>query len=142
MWWRNRGIAKGTGSIWSVMFSVFAILAVVWLIAMNVSDPIWRWSIAGIGTIICLGSPGGLVIISWLSSSEFRKQHYLYRRGGPLPGYPADEPWQGSSVREIFDKYTDDFVSPKKPFRGISKRTQARNARECIGHTPRREFLA
>jgi hypothetical protein len=113
MWWKTSKIAKGTASIWSVMLPISVFLALVWWIAMNVNDPIWRWSIAAIGTIVCLGSPGGLVSIRWLSSSEFRKQHYRYRRGGPLPGYPADEPWQGSSVREIFEKYTDDFVSPK-----------------------------
>jgi hypothetical protein len=110
MSWKNSKIAKETASIWSGMLSISVFLAAVWGIAMNVDDPIWRWSIAVIGTIVCLGSPGGLVSIRWLSSSEFRKQHYLYRRGGPLPGYPADEPWQGSVVREFLDKFTNEAL--------------------------------
>lgn len=110
MWWKNQNLAKGTAPIWSVMLSISLFLAAVWGIAMSIDDPIWRWSVAVIGTIVCLGSPGGLATIFWLSSSEYRKQHYLYRRGGPLPGYPADEPWQASVVREFLDKLTSEAL--------------------------------
>ena len=114
MWWKNSSIAKVTSSVGSVMLSVFGMLALVWLTAMViVTDPMWRWSIAVIGTIVCLGSPGGLVSIFWLSSSDYRKQWKAYRRGGLRPGYPTDEPWQGSSAKRILEKYTDDFVSTK-----------------------------
>ena len=93
MFWRDPSIVKGTSSIWSVMFSVLAILVIAWIIALNISDPIWRWSVAGIGTIVAFGSPGGLTCLYWIFSPRFRKQHRAYRRGGPLPGGPdAPEP--------------------------------------------------
>jgi hypothetical protein len=84
MFWTS--IVKGTGSIWSVMFSILVIIAFVWFIALNRSNPILRWSIAGIGTIVALGSPGGLACLYWIFSPEFRKQHRAYRRGEPPPG--------------------------------------------------------
>lgn len=111
MWWKKSKIAKGTASIWPTLLLLLVVTPLIWICALTMNvDPIWRWSIAVIGTIVWLGLPGNLVAIFWLSSSEYRKQHYLYRRGGLLPGYPADEPWQGSAVRDILDKYTNEAL--------------------------------
>lgn len=93
------------------MLSVLLIIAIVWAIALNVSDPIWRWSIAGMGTTICLASPGGLASLFWLFSSEYRKQHYNYRRGGPPPGYAPGAPWQTNQVGKHLQEYTKLYLS-------------------------------
>jgi hypothetical protein len=113
MLWRDPRILKGTGSIWSVMLSILFFIAVVWAIAISISDPISRWSIAIIGTAVCLASPGGLASLFWLFSPEYRKQHYNYRRGGPIPGYPPGQPWEGSQaqVGKSLKEYTDQYLS-------------------------------
>ncbi len=80
MFWRDPSIVKGTSSIWSMMFSVLAILAIVWIIAFNIQDPTWRWSIAGIGTIVALGSPGGLSCIYWRMAREQVKEALVARQ--------------------------------------------------------------
>jgi len=56
------------------------------MIALTISDIRWRLGVGIVGTIVCLGSPGGLASIYWLCSSRFRKQWSEYRRGGPPPG--------------------------------------------------------
>jgi hypothetical protein len=84
---RDPTIVKGRNSIGSVMASILMFLVLVWLGALLwITDPLWRWLVAGIGTIACLASPGGLACIYWLASSRYRQQWRDYRRGGPLPG--------------------------------------------------------
>ena len=111
MIWGNRQIAKGTNSIASVASSVLMFVGSVWLIALNINDPVWRWSVGIIGTLACAGSPGGLACLCWLCSAEFRKQWREYRRDGLLlPGYTPARPWDGSPVVDpMLKKYTADF---------------------------------
>jgi hypothetical protein len=112
MFWRDPRIVKET-SIWSTMFSMFMILALVWGIALTaIEDPTWRWATVGIGTIVCLILPGGLVCVFWLASPQYRKQYRLYRRGGPFPPYPQDQPWLGSpEITKSLQNYTDHYLS-------------------------------
>ena len=111
MWWRRSEIAKGTASIWPMILLLLVVTPTIWICTLTmIVNPIWRWSIAIIGTIVWLGLPGNLVAIRWLSSSEYRKQHYIYRRGGPLPGCSADEPWQASLARDSLDKDTNEAL--------------------------------
>jgi hypothetical protein len=125
MFWRDPSIVKGTSSIWSVMFSVLSILAFVWIIAFNVQDPTWRWSIAAIGTIVALGSPGGLSWIYWLCSPRFRRQHRAYRRGGPPPGGPdALEPIR--IPRKQFQAWTGGAMDALRELREIVMDPKAR----------------
>jgi hypothetical protein len=133
MWWRGSRIVKGTSSVWSVMLSILALLAVVWLIAMNISDPIWRRSIAVIGTIACLGSPGGLACIYWLGSSRFRKQWSDYRRGGPPPGYSPGAPWQASPVGKNLQEYTDHYLGKNSILGSHSEDFQRKLKEEMYG---------
>jgi len=95
-WWRlaaDQGnatalslITKVKGrSIWSVLFSMLAMIAFVWVIAVNMSDLTWRLVVGIVGTIICLVLPGGLVSVSWLCSPRYREKWRAYRRGGPFP---------------------------------------------------------
>lgn len=125
MWWRDSKIVKGTSSVWSVLLSTLALLAVVWLIAMNVSDPIWRWSIAGIGTIVCLGSPGGLASIYWLCSSRFRRQWSEYRRGGPPPG-SSDVPEPIRIPRKQFDAAMGGAMAAMREFPDLARHAKSR----------------
>src|SRR5258708_1792840 len=110
MLWRDSRIVKGT-SIWSTMLSTLVGLVFVWGITLGlVQDPIWRWVAVGIVTIVFLALPGSLVCIHWLISPQYRKQYRLYRRGGPLPGYPSDRPWDSSSVGKSLEEYTDYYL--------------------------------
>ena len=111
LWWRDPNIVQGTSSIWPVMFSMLAIIAAAWAFAMILDlDISWRLLIGVVGTIICLViMPGGRASIYWLFSSNYRKQHYNYRRGGPLPGLPG-APWQGSHVGKHLQEYTDHYL--------------------------------
>jgi hypothetical protein len=99
------------------MFSMLAILAFVWIIALNIQDPIWRWSVAGIGTIVAFGSPGGLACLKWIFSPRFRKQHSAYRRGGPLPGGP-DAPEPISIPRKEFYSWTRGAMTARHELMG------------------------
>ena len=130
---RDPSIVKGTSSIWSVMFSVLAILAVVWIIALYISDPIWRWSVAGIGTIVAFASPGGLTCLHWVFSPEFRKQHRVYRRGGPPPGYSPGAPWQTTEVGKILNKSTNFYLSKETILGGHSESFQKNLKEEMYG---------
>jgi hypothetical protein len=125
MFWRDPSIVKGTSTIWSVMLSVVSILAFVWIIALNIPDPTWRWSIAAIGTIVALGSPGGLSCFYWLFSPRFRRQHREYRRGGPPPGGPdALEPIR--IPRKQFQAWTGGAMDAVRELREIAMYPKAR----------------
>jgi hypothetical protein len=95
------------------MCSILALIALVWWIALTaIQDPTWSWLAVGIGTVVCLVSPGGLTCAFWLFLPEFRKQHRLNRRGGPPPGYSPVEPWRGSPLIENgLQEKTDYFLS-------------------------------
>jgi hypothetical protein len=115
MWWRDSKIVKGTGSIWSLFLTFFAFIAFLWLVVMFIFDTSLglavRLAIAIGGTIILLVTPGGLACIFWLTSSEYRKQHWLYRRGGSPPGYAPGAPWQTSPVGKHLKEFTDFYLS-------------------------------
>jgi hypothetical protein len=110
MWRRHLRIVKGTSSIWSVMLSVSAMIAIVWIVALNI-DPHWRLPVGAVGTIVCLLMPGGLASILWLCSPLYRKQWSEYRKGGPLPGYAPGKPWQGSPVGDSLKQYTEQYLT-------------------------------
>lgn len=113
MFWRPSGIVKGTSSIWSVMFSVLFCIAIVWGIATNIQDRTWRLLVEVGGTVICLVFPNGRASVRWLFSSRFRKQWKDYRRGGLLPGYSPDAPWEGSKygLGKSLQEKTDFYLS-------------------------------
>jgi hypothetical protein len=113
MLWRDPRIVKGPSSAWSLISTPFVLLAFVWLVAFNIQDQTWRWSVALIGAVVCFLSPGGLACIHWLFSPQYRKQHYNYRRGGPIPGYSPDAPWDSSQaeVGKTLKNKTDFYLS-------------------------------
>jgi hypothetical protein len=90
-----------------VFLFIFGVIAALWLVALMPTDQSLavRLAIATGATAILLVMPGGLACIFWLSSSEFRKQHRHYRRGGPPPGYAPDALWQTSSVGRFLRAY-------------------------------------
>ena len=133
MLWRNPHIVKGANSVWSVMLSVLAILAIVWIVAFNIQDPTWRWSIAVIVTIVCLASPRGLSCIYWLFSSEFRKQWSAYRRSGSPPGYSPGAPWETSQVGKSLREYTEFFLSKNTILGSHSEDFQRKLKEEMYG---------
>jgi hypothetical protein len=133
MFWRDPRVIKGTGSIWSTMLSSLAILAFAWFIAFTIQDPMWRWSVAAIGTLVALGSPAGVSCIYWLFSSEFRRQHYNYRRGGPVPGHSPEAPWDASQVGKHLKEYTDHYLSNNTILGSHSEGFQSRLREEMYG---------
>jgi hypothetical protein len=102
MGWRDPSLVKGR-SIWSVLVSALGLIGLVWVVAMSVDHTAWRWWVGGIGTIVVLLMPGGLVSLSWLCSPRYRKQWRAYRRGGPFPGGP-DAPEQVRGGNTSTDK--------------------------------------
>ena len=91
-----------------------------------------RSAIAIGGTAILLITPGGLACIYWLTSSEFRKQHWLYRRGGPPPAYAPGAPWQASPVGKSLQEKTD-YVFKNTKLGSHSEDYQRRLKEEMYG---------
>jgi hypothetical protein len=136
MWWRDNKFVKGT-SIWSVMLSVLFLIAVVSLIAMNVTDPIWRWSIAGIGTIICLLSPGGLASLFWLFHQSIGSSITpTAEEGRPRDIRLADHGKAVPSVKVC--ETTQLFISARTQYLYPTPRTFSRNLKtRCMEAQPR-----
>jgi hypothetical protein len=104
---------------------MLGILAVVWIVALYVDDPVWRWSIAGIGTVVCLVFPGGLSCLRWLLSPRFRRQWREYRRGGSPPGGPA----RGKPIRiprKQFHAWANGAMLVMREFSDLSIEAKAR----------------
>src|SRR5260370_344524 len=107
------------------MISVLFLIAIVWVIAMNISDPTWRLLVGIGGTVVCFASPGGLSCIYWLFSPRFRRQHREYRRGGPAPGGP-DAPEPIRIPRKQFQAWTGGAMDALRELREIALYPKAR----------------
>ena len=74
-----RSIANGIPFIWPILLLVAGLTGTVWIIAVTTQNIL----IGIIGTLVCLGAAGVLVLSQWLLSWQSRSR-YRYRRGGWL----------------------------------------------------------
>lgn len=70
--WVKRLKSHPLWKIGEVAGGLLFLISVVWLFSLAIDDVYWRFGVGITGTIICLVLPGGITVIRWLCSSQFR----------------------------------------------------------------------
>ncbi len=97
-------VAKGVGSVSAAIFAVMTGLSVVWIIALTVQDPTWRFSVAVGVAMAFIATPSAVSTILRLFGLE-KSEPASRHGGGLLPRYAREPTYVGMQLKQYADHY-------------------------------------